>query len=75
VEFGGRVALCLGAGSSKTQPGDAMKALILSKLAMVAVAALVLAVRTMAQESSCQLLPQSYHYRHLYLPSISAIST
>jgi lipoprotein-anchoring transpeptidase ErfK/SrfK len=37
--------------NKKTKSGDAMKALMLSKLAMVVVAALVLAVRAMTQET------------------------
>jgi lipoprotein-anchoring transpeptidase ErfK/SrfK len=36
----------------KTKSGDAMKALMLSKLAMVAVAAIVMAVQAMAQKAA-----------------------
>jgi lipoprotein-anchoring transpeptidase ErfK/SrfK len=45
-------ALCLGASNLKTKSGDAMKALMLSKLAMVAVAAMVMAVQAMAQKAA-----------------------
>jgi hypothetical protein len=51
MAFGRRVALCLGACNLETKQGDAMKALMLGKLAMVIVAAMALAVRAMAQES------------------------
>ena len=49
MAFGRCVALCLGAGNLKTKQGDAMTALKLGRLAMVAGTAMVLAVQAMAQ--------------------------
>jgi lipoprotein-anchoring transpeptidase ErfK/SrfK len=51
----------------KTKLGDAMKALMLSKLAMVAVAALVLTVRAMAQEAHTRRIVVSLEDRKLAL--------
>jgi lipoprotein-anchoring transpeptidase ErfK/SrfK len=54
LAFGGQVANYLGTRDFKTKSGDAMKALMLSKLAMVIVAAMVLAVQAMAQAAPKQ---------------------
>jgi hypothetical protein len=67
MAFGKCVALCLGAGNPKTKLGDAMKALMLGKLAMVIVAALVLAVRAMAQEAPKRTIIVSLEDRKLAL--------
>jgi lipoprotein-anchoring transpeptidase ErfK/SrfK len=67
MAFGKCVALCLGAGNPETKQEDAMKALMLGKLAMVIVAAMVLALRAMAQEAPKRTIIVSLEDRKLAL--------